>query len=130
MRSCLALVAASGHCRSPPAEFTVGFGEVDVTPELGKKPVYLAGFGQNRKATKVHDPIMARAVVLADGDDEDRAGVGRRGRAVPRRASSASASKLPGFKYVLVSSTHNHEGPDTLGLWGPNPFKPASIRIT
>jgi hypothetical protein len=30
--------------------------------------------------------------------------------------------QLPGFTYVLVSSTHNHEGPDTLGIWGPNPF--------
>src|SRR5262249_44787648 len=30
--------------------------------------------------------------------------------------------RLQGFTYVLVSSTHNHEGPDTLGLWGPNPF--------
>src|SRR5579872_5767939 len=45
-------------------EFTVGFAEKDLTPEVGagKKPVYLAGFGQNRKATKVHDPIMARAI--------------------------------------------------------------------
>ena len=31
--------------------------------------------------------------------------------------------QLPGFSYVLISSTHNHEGPDTLGLWGPSPFK-------
>src|SRR5439155_17112186 len=30
--------------------------------------------------------------------------------------------ELKDFDYVLVSSTHNHEGPDTLGLWGPNPF--------
>jgi hypothetical protein len=30
--------------------------------------------------------------------------------------------QLPGFTYVLVSSTHNHEGPDTMGLWGPNFF--------
>src|SRR5262249_9856591 len=40
---------------------------------------------------------------------------------------------LPGFSYVLVSSTHNHEGPDTLGLWGPNPFKsgvdPAYLKL-
>ena len=35
----------------------------------------------------------------------------------------AVRQQLPGFHYVLVSSTHNHEGPDTLGLWGPNPFK-------
>ena len=50
----------------------------------------------------------------------------------PRLASISSASFMPsvervrkqltGFTYVLVSSTHNHEGPDTLGLWGPKPF--------
>src|SRR5262249_26302231 len=42
-------------------------------------------------------------------------------------------AQLPGFRYVLVSSTHNHEGPDTLGLWGPNPFTsgvdPAYLRL-
>src|SRR5207253_9353507 len=27
------------------------------------------------------------------------------------------------FAYVLVSSTHNHEGPDTLGLWGASAFQ-------
>ena len=110
-------------------ELTVGFGEADVTPELGKKPVYLAGFGQNRKATKVHDPIMARAVVLADGDDEDRARVGRRGRAVPpeRRARPREAA---GVQVRPRLRTHNHEGPDTLGLWGPSPFRAASIRTT
>jgi hypothetical protein len=32
-------------------------------------------------------------------------------------------AKLTGFKYVLVSATHNHEGPDTLGLWGPSPIQ-------
>src|SRR4051794_17520613 len=45
----------------------VGFGEADITPAIGKEPVYLAGFGQNRKATKVHDPLFARAVVLRQG---------------------------------------------------------------
>src|SRR5262249_42704896 len=46
---------------------TVGFGEADITPKVGGDPVYMAGFGQNRKATKVHDPLLARAVVLRDG---------------------------------------------------------------
>src|SRR5215472_8177566 len=49
------------------AKLEVGFGEADITPKLGKEPVYMAGFGQNRKATKVHDPLFARAVVLRDG---------------------------------------------------------------
>ena len=44
-----------------------GFAEADITPRLGEKPVYLAGFGQNRKAKEIHDPLKARAVVLKDG---------------------------------------------------------------
>src|SRR5437868_6720179 len=107
----LALPATAG-------ELTVGFAEVDVTPELGKKPVYLAGFGQNRKATKVHDPITARAVVLSDGDAKVAlASVDVVGLFVG--STERVRGKLAGFKYVLVSATHNHEGPDTLGLWGP-----------
>jgi hypothetical protein len=103
-------------------EFTVGFGETDLTPELGKKPVFLAGFGQNRKATKVHDPIMARAVVMADGDDKVAlVSVDVVGLFLP--VVERVREKLTGFKYVLVSATHNHEGPDTLGLWGASPVQ-------
>ncbi len=110
----LRIAAAAG-------EFTVGFGESDITPELGKKPVYLAGFGHNRKATEVHDPIMVRAVVMADGDEKialvtvDVVGLFL-------ETVQTIREQLPGFKYVLVSATHNHEGPDTMGLWGANPF--------
>jgi hypothetical protein len=99
----------------------VGFGETDITPEVGGKPVYMAGFGQNRKATGVHDPLRARAVVLQHGDRKvalvalDLVGFFLP-NVVPVR------ERLPGFTYVLVCSTHQHEGPDTLGLWGPNPF--------
>lgn len=100
----------------------VGFAEVDVTPELGKKPVYLAGFGQNRKATKVHDPITARAVFLAEGDTRvAMVSVDVVGLFLP--SVERVRERLPGFTYVLVSATHNHEGPDTLGLWGPTPVQ-------
>ena len=41
----------------------------EITPEIaGDKPVYIAGYGMGRKATGVHDPLMARAVVLASGE--------------------------------------------------------------
>ena len=103
-------------------EFSVGFSEVDVTPEVGKKPVYLAGFGQNRKATKVHDPITARAVVMADGDEKIAfVSVDVIGLFLP--SVERIREKVTGFKYILVSATHNHEGPDTLGLWGPTPIQ-------
>ena len=64
---------------------------------------------------------MARAVVLKHGQEKialvsvDVVGLFH-GQVEKLRA------KLPGFTYVLVSSTHNHEGPDTLGLWGSSPF--------
>ncbi len=98
-----------------------GFGEADITPKVGDKPVYMAGFGQNRKAAGVHDPLKARAVVLKHEDRKlalvclDVVGFFHPNVAHVRE-------QLKDFTYVLVSSTHNHEGPDTLGLWGPNPF--------
>jgi len=100
----------------------VGLAETDITPTLGEKPVYLAGFGMNRKATRIHDPLYARALVLRQGQVKialvsvDLIGFFHANVLNVRKA-------LPGFNYVLVSSTHNHDGPDVLGIWGPNPFQ-------
>ena len=38
----------------------------------------------------------------------------------PTWSTSGRAARL---RYVLVSSTHTHEGPDSLGLWGPTPLQ-------
>jgi len=99
-----------------------GFAEADITPKIEKgKPVYIAGFGHNRKATGVHDPLKARVVVVKHGKQKialvsvDLVGFFH-------DSVSRVRQELPGFDYVLIGSTHNHEGPDTLGLWGPNWF--------
>jgi hippurate hydrolase len=116
-----ALLLATCYATAGPIK--VGFGDVDVTPNIGKdqKPVFLAGFGENRRATGVHDPIMARAIVLDDGKQKiAMVSVDVVGLFHP--VIERVRKKLPGIDYVLVSATHNHEGPDTLGLWGPNPF--------
>jgi hypothetical protein len=103
------------------AVLRAGFAEADITPPLGRDPVYMAGFGQNRRATAVHDRLKARALVLRHGDARlamvcvDLVGLFH-------PSVTHVREQLAGFRYVLVSSTHNHEGPDTLGLWGPNPF--------
>jgi hypothetical protein len=77
----------------------------------------MAGFGQGRKATGVHDPLMARAFVLSDGKIKIAiVSVDLVGFFLPNVENVRK--QLDGFNYVLVSSTHNHEGPDTLGLWG------------
>jgi hypothetical protein len=100
----------------------VGFGETDITPVLDKKPVWVAGFGKNRKATKVHDPIMVRAVVL-EHDGKKIALVSVDVIGLFNEMVQRVRKRLPGYEYILVSSTHNHEGPDTLGLWGPSLFQ-------
>ncbi len=115
---CLAVFAGD----APPADgLRVGFGNVDVTPDLAKKPVYIAGFGKNRKATKVHDPLMARAVVLAH-KDQKIAFVSVDVVGIFHDVVERARLRLKGVTYLCVSSTHNHEGPDTIGMWGPNLF--------
>jgi hypothetical protein len=109
--------------RAAPAEdeLQAGFAETDVTPRLKGKTVFLAGFGRNRKATSIHDALKARAVVLRHGKEKIAlVSVDVVGLFHPLIESARR--RLPGFTYVLVSSTHNHEGPDTLGLWGPSPI--------
>ncbi len=124
MALAIALVSAAGlngHADNPPP-LLAGFGAFDVTPKVDGALVYMAGFGKNRKATGIHDPLMARAIVLRHGDRKlalvsvDVVGL------FPATVNRVRA-RLPGFSYILVSSTHNHEGPDTLGLWGPTFIK-------
>ncbi len=119
----LALLLVTATLSAAEPKLAVGFAEVDVSPAVGgKTPVYMAGFGHNRTATKVHDPIMARAVVLSDGTKKFAlVSVDVVGLFLP--AVERVREQLKGFDYMLVSATHNHEGPDTLGLWGKTPFE-------
>ncbi len=102
----------------------VGIAELDITPEVspGADPVWIAGYGQNRQAEGVHDPLYARAVVLIDGKQKVAlAAADVVGLQYP--FVKQVREQLGDFLFVMVSATHNHEGPDTMGLWGPNPFK-------
>ena len=122
--SCLSfcLINAPWLCRGA-APINVGFGLADITPQVGgAKPVYIAGYGQNRRATGVHDPLYARAIVLTDGQRRIAlAAVDVVGLQYP--TVQEIRKRLHGFDYVLIASTHNHEGPDTVGIWGPSPLR-------
>ncbi|MCE9531067.1 MAG: hypothetical protein K8T89_08070 [Planctomycetes bacterium] len=120
--SILAFLILTSDLQSQEKPLRAGVAEVDVSPKLVEgKPVYVAGFGHNRKATAIHDPIMARAVVL-EHDGKKIALVCVDVVGLFHSTAEAVRKEFPDFAYVLVSSTHNHEGPDTLGLWGSNPF--------
>jgi hypothetical protein len=87
-------------------------------------PVFLAGFGDNRAATGYNDRLWARGVVL------DGAGgriaivaldlVGYFNNEVQTIRSLVDPASA--VDYIVVNSTHQHEGPDTLGIWGPDPL--------
>src|SRR5262249_5624457 len=102
--------------RAPARAVEAGVGGAAFTPkvEAKGKTVYLAGFGRDRKATRVHDPLKARCIVLRDGKQKIAIVsvdlVGLFFEVVER-----VRKECPGFANITVSSTHNHEGPDTLG---------------
>jgi hypothetical protein len=84
-------------------------------------PVWIAGYGREREALGVHDDLFARALVL----ETDRLRVGIVsvdwvGLLYDRADAIRDAAWVAGLglNQLIVSSTHNHEGPDTMGLWG------------
>ena len=121
--SSIALVAilsfAHAANAAPPL---MGFAEADATPVIGgERPVWIAGYGHGRPATGVHDPIMVRALALDDGVKRIAfVAVDVVGLHYP--LVKRIRARLVDWDYVVVAASHNHEGPDTMGLWGPNPF--------
>lgn len=102
---------------------TVGFAHTDITPRVdADAPVWLAGYFPGRRATGVHDPLFARCVVLAH-DQVKIAWVSVDLIGLQHGVVQRIRRELLDFDYVMVASTHNHEGPDVIGCWGPNFFQ-------
>ena len=87
---------------------------------------FLAGYGHKKKyyvADGVHDPIWARALVIQlNGKRIALVAldlVGLFNEEVERIRREVSDLR---YDYVLVASTHTHSAPDSMGLWGPDPF--------
>lgn len=97
--------------------------------------VFVAGFQGNRLATGVRgadeglvgegDGIDVRVLVLDQGDVRvallavDTVGVFRPDVTRLRAALEKSGAEVDA---VIVHALHNHEGPDTMGLWGEGPL--------
>ena len=86
--------------------------------------IYLAGFGQNRLATGRHDDLWARTLVLDQGNTRiavvslDLIGYYSDASYYGIARVRAALDPSLGIDEILVASTHNHEGPDTIGPWG------------
>ncbi len=102
------------------AAYEAAFGETAVVNHTD--PVFMAGFGDGRAATGYNDRLWARGLVLE--------GLGGRiaivaldlvgylnGEVDTIRSLISQASAID---FAVVHSTHQHEGPDTIGIWGPD----------
>lgn len=110
-----------------PSAFSVGFAKVKINPDLGdpNKPVWIAGFGNNKRATAIHDDLWAVAFVIDDGPTRigivslDAIGFFHDDAIAVRKLFNRGAKD----SYTIVCSTHNHATPDLMGLWGPSHFR-------
>lgn len=139
--------------KSRPAALKAGFAALKITPEVPDRwtdknndakyrpedgdtfqdgngngvfdPVWIAGFSNGRAANGIHDDLWARTMVIDDGSTRmaivaiDAIGyfnddiIDIRSR-IPKEA---------GITYAIIASTHDHEAPDLMGIWGESPLK-------
>ena len=104
-----------------------GFAKESITPDITdpKRPIWIAGFGQKRQARSIHDNLWVRAVALSNGS--------RKGVIVSLDAIGFMHNDILDVRnalqkelkldFVIIASTHNHEAPDLIGIWGPSLLK-------
>ncbi len=96
-----------------PEPLRVGVAEADTTPPEGFP---MAGYYHERLATGVRDPLKAKAIVFAQGNERaafvacDLTGIAADLTAEVRRLASASTG-IPG-DHIVLAATHSHTAPD------------------
>lgn len=104
------------------AELKAGAAQRTITPDLEKHgPVYMAGFGHNRRATGIHDDLFARCLAIQPGETPVLiCGVDSIGLFWDDvQKIRAIVKQKVGRVDVVIAALHDHEAPDTMGLWGP-----------
>ena len=107
-----------------------GLAQVDISPH---KPLFLVGYPHvPRTSTGIHDPLLATAVALDDGDTRlliiavDILFVTHRTAAACRQKLTRRTG-VPS-QNILISATHTHSGPVTASVlaWADDPLVPAA----
>ncbi len=110
------------------APLRAGAVSVDITPsDLSR--TWLAGFGLNRRAAGILEPLSAPVLFLSAGGRAvvlvalDLIGLGRSWI----DAIAARSTRLDGAA-LICGCTHTHSAPDTLGIWGRGLFGEVPVR--
>ncbi|HVM95907.1 MAG TPA: hypothetical protein VMT89_05935 [Candidatus Acidoferrales bacterium] len=97
---------------------------IDVTSRMKYDGIFMAGFGNNRIAKGCADDIWARAIVLQTPHHKiamvavDLVGTVSHGRYYGFTRAQTLVDPNLGIDTFIYASTHDHEAPDALGLWG------------
>lgn len=89
--------------------------------------VWMAGFSNNRPAKGVHDPLWVRAIAFRNNGVTvamatiDGIGIFHEAYIDIRKSIDPSLN----VDHVMFSALHNHEAPDTMGIWSQSPFRPS-----
>jgi neutral ceramidase len=111
----MALAAQTGAVQgaSEGAAFRVGAADQDITPPPGI-PMWGYGARHDKLSEGTFDPLMAKAIVIAAGDDKVAIVGTDLGRG-PTEAMMAvirrELSEKAGIRHVLISGSHSHHGP-------------------
>jgi hypothetical protein len=93
----------------------------------GKFDAYwMAGFDNKRAANGIHDDLWARAIIWDDSASVvglvvlDAIGLFSDDVIAVRKLL---AGRVPEIDHLIIASTHCHEVPDLMGMWGESQFK-------
>lgn len=96
-------------------DFYAGSHKVDITP---LKSVYMGGQNLDRLSRGVHDPLSCRALAMKSGETTVViASLDVLGLSYEDVEHIRSGIPLP-KENILLTATHNHSGPDTVGMYG------------
>jgi hypothetical protein len=133
------VTATASAAAAKPALFRVGAAKADITPSpamLATGQFYLGGYGYgpdpSHLATGVLRPIYARAIAIGDGKGHQVviAAVDTQGHFIAYQqgpygfadveSDIQQSLGIPSAD-VIIQTTHTHNGPDDLGVWGGVP---------
>ena len=103
-------------------KYRVGTARTDITPDLSEGTQWMAGYSPDREVESVNDPLNSTVMIVDDGTSPLAiVSVDLLGLTAPdvQIIQDIIAERVPELQdRILVHATHNHEAPDTIGLWG------------
>ena len=113
----IVMLLANAAAPQAPAEggdaFRVGAGERDITPPAGI-PMWGYGARHDRPSEGALDPLMAKAIVVAAGDEKVAIvgiDLGRGPTEAMMEVIRRDVAEKAGIRHVLITGSHTHHGP-------------------